>query len=456
MTLLPDDDLQIVLEAVRELEARFDLFDWEWSGIPFWSAFRPFIIEKILQQVSGVGPAQQAKATRTSERMRNALSNISTRNPWLWGNRARFLVARWERGQIVDGREAEPLSDAVGSALPGSVIYLDMTGKKRGKANNTWSVESINIAAKLSKRTAPFFETAPKTTSIEEWLHARLGVNLDLKVLLKNRVNDTVARRDLYRKLLEMAQIEQVWSVVSYANPSLILAAKLIGLPVVDIQHGLLNYAYDGIGARTDVCLPDRLALFGDRWTRSLSNPFGVRHSTIGVKHIRERLDTTPALEREDFLLVLSQPMIRERLLTFAMDVARLTGAPKIIYRLHPGDDQLACERMISVASDVKNFVLDRGGGAGRTLELQARAHAQLGTFSTAVLEGVALGTPTLIFPATGYSLIVPYLSDSAIVMSPGDTLERYFSAIPRLQSPETIDPFFSNFNIEAVDQLSK
>lgn len=450
------DALQTVLSVMREVEQIHEAFGLRWDGLPFWSAFRTVIIDELLGRIADVGPKQQAKGSNSHERLRYAAKNLTVRNPWLAGGRARYLVARWERSQLVDGRDTEPLSDAIGEALPGPVIYLDMTGKMRDAPCRSWSVEAINLAARvLSKRTALEGHT-PVLAPIESTIRQKLGVKIDLRALLAVRVRDVAARTRLYRGLLRRAGIEEVWSVVAYANPGLVLAAKSLGIPVVDIQHGLLNFAYDGLGQRTDACMPDKLALFGERWTRAMTDPDGITWSVVGARHIHQRLEEVSPAPREDFLLVLSQPMIREQLLGFALQVATAPGAPRIVYRLHPGDDRAACERMLDSFGRPANLVLDSGGGPGATLALQVRAHAQLGAFSTAVLEGIALRAPTLIFPTTGYSMITPYLdADADIVRSPEALIRRFAQMSPALPSVGSIEPLFARFDPAAVAALA-
>lgn len=448
-----EDEVQTVLAVMHRIEQAHDAFALTWGGVPFWSAFRTVIIEELLARIADVGPKQQVKSSTFKHRVLNATKNMTLRNPWFIGGRARYLVARWERSQIVDGRETEPLSDAIGDALPGSVIYLDMTGKMREASSTTWSVEAINVAARvLRAKIALDGSMGQNLKAIEATIRHELGVGLDLKAILAPRVQDVAARAEIYQSLLKKACIEEVWSVVAYANPGLILGAKKLDIPVVDVQHGLLNFAYDGLGNRTDPCIPDKLALFGERWVRGISNPNGIRWTVTGAKHIRQRLSAVPKANRENFLLVLSQPMIREQLLSFALEVASFEGAPNIIYRLHPGDDIAACEQTLINAGRPGKVTLSVGGGPNETLILQSKSHAQLGAFSTAVLEGIALNTPTLIFPTTGFSLITPYLEEQAdIVYTPENLLTRYHSIHSGHSTSATLDALFAHFDPKSL-----
>jgi hypothetical protein len=283
------------------------------------------------------------------------------------------------------------------------------------------------------------------------------GASIAIRDIFEERIQDFHVRVALYRKALARAGVRCVFAVVYYVHPALVAAARSLGIKVVDIQHGLFGVGYDGILQRRDIFVPDGILLFGSHWGAPIEAAPHIQLRVLGAPHLREPVLQVEQGAREPYLLFLSQPMIRKQLLDFAIALARLDGAPPILFRLHPGDDIAKASAMIEAAGlPPGRLAISHGGGGRKTLEMLARAHAQIGAFSTALVEGLCLGTRTFVADTPGWSMLKAFIDSGEIELAgtPEQLLEKLKAGRPEASRPALIDTIFAAANPAAVTEM--
>ncbi len=228
---------------------------------------------------------------------------------------------------------------------------------------------------------------------------------------------------EIYEWLLDRVRPCAVLQVVHYSYRTLTVTplAKQRGIPVVELQHGLIgpvHLAYNFASGRQPESFPDYLLTFGQWWrdiTPGLPLP-PERTPAVGFawldQHRRTAVDREAGKPR--VVLFISQLSIGESLSRLAADAANLLKGSdfKLLYRLHSAEINI-WQKQYPWLLSAPIEVLDKPTVIYDDL---VRADAQVGVYSTAVFEGVAFGLPTFIATLPGYESSQPLVDCGAAV----------------------------------------
>jgi hypothetical protein len=230
----------------------------------------------------------------------------------------------------------------------------------------------------------------------------------------------------LYRRLIDRVDPELVVVIVSYGRETFIEACKQQGVPVAELQHGVIydhHFGYSFSGTRTKETFPDYLLTFGEFWTDAAAYPIPEeRVIPVGYPYLEQSVDKYDDVEPRDQLLFISQGTIGERLSKFAMEVEQYPEIDyNIVYKLHPGEyNRWKTEYPWLTNTDIT--VID--SSEPPLYELFAESSVQVGVGSTAVYEGLSFGLETYVFDCEGATVLQPLVDEgSAKLISTTDEL---------------------------------
>lgn len=226
-----------------------------------------------------------------------------------------------------------------------------------------------------------------------------------------------------YKKSLGRIKPGAVFEVIGYERrrKALNAAAKAVGIPTVEMQHGIIgkdHIAYNfGIDSVVET-FPDYLFLFGRFWKDNIRAPIPAdRMHVVGWPYLenatkRHALDeaTVKDSRREKVILFLSQGTIGRQLSQLAAEVAPDLQAAgyQIVYKLHPGE--YSRWRIEYPWLHDKNInVIDNN--SHDLAHYLSRASIQIGAYSTAIYEGLAFGLQTFIVKLPGYERMYELVS---------------------------------------------
>ncbi len=237
--------------------------------------------------------------------------------------------------------------------------------------------------------------------------------------LAKRTVRRELGVGHYYGRLLDRARPKVVLNVIHYSHRvfPFTSAARMRGIPTVEIQHGLIgpeHLAYNLAPGRRPTTLPDTLLLFGEFW-RSLTPglPFsqtraiGYAHLDRSLRRARER--SAPAGQRR--VLFLSQPSIGVQLSQWATTLAQElpTSEFELIYKLHPSE-RLSWKQNYPELAASRVRVVEYGD----LYDALAQADVQIGVYSTALFEGFAAGLETLVAALPGHEAVLGLVNAGA------------------------------------------
>lgn len=139
----------------------------------------------------------------------------------------------------------------------------------------------------------------------------------------------------------------------------LIKTASDLGIKVIEIQHGSIDgnhlaYHTDQFIANDKeylTYLPSSFWTFGEYWTQYIEWKFEI--IPVGNPHLNKYSSLYDSDKKIIDYLIISQPAIRDDLLTFVADLAERVLDKSIVIRLHPRDDKSFYAKALSSYTNV-------------------------------------------------------------------------------------------------------
>ncbi|GAA1534055.1 hypothetical protein GCM10009741_40510 [Kribbella lupini] len=392
--------------AIWQLERELDLLSWRIQGAHPWPIIRMRVFHELTKRGGIHGEPHPVRRTRSDKArlVGKHVAGVVGKNPFLASGAYDALVVPHPRKPA----GIEIYTDKLRAELGASALVLD---------------SGINGTPLAGSRNLDFFTSAAgavrsrsidaRTTTIANALEALTGVKVPIGALVAREIPKHLRLRTLYRALLRRHRIKTVYSVVSYFHQHITGAARDLGVPVIELQHGAispyhLGYSYPGSPVVADQ--PDELWCFGSYWETVAELPAGMSTAVIGAPFLPA---ADASLKVDDQVLFLSQGTIGRELFDFAVTFAGSRPELDVVYRLHPsehlGDYLLPVDSRLRVSA----------GSAESTVELQRTAAYQVGVSTTALFEGMALGCKTAVAELPGHEYLQPVVDRGDALLVP-------------------------------------
>jgi hypothetical protein len=198
----------------------------------------------------------------------------------------------------------------------------------------------------------------------------------------------------------------------------LIEVAKALEIPVVELQHGIIDGENAGYNFPDDVevgLFPDWILTFGEFWASQAKFPVDrERILSTGFPWLETRAAEFSDIETQDQLLFISQGPVGAELSRFAVDCAHDHRIDyDVVYKLHPGE--------VGRWRDAYPWLVESkvqviGQEPTPLYELFSRSHGQVGVGSTAIYEGLYFGLNTYVFETEGAEALKPLVEAGVAV----------------------------------------
>jgi hypothetical protein len=299
-------------------------------------------------------------------------------------------------------------------ARTASIRYLDLIEQ----ASNIQRILNLN-----SPTIPP--EPENKLRNVERQIQSRFGASVDVVSIARKILHERRAKLFLYKRLLQRVDPELAVLVVSYGRETFIEACKSQGVPVAELQHGVVykhHFGYSFSGPRTKTTFPDYFLAFGEFWKESVEFPIpDSRVIPVGYPFLEQSIDEYSGTESTDKLVFISQGTVGEELSKFAIELDRHPNFDyDIVYKLHPGE----YDRWRTEYPWLENANFEIVQNEKRLYHLFSEAIAQVGVGSTAIYEGLAFDLNTFIYDCPGAEALQPLVDDGvATLISSPDAL---------------------------------
>lgn len=442
---------QALYESFLDLEADLDVFSIRIDGIPVWERVRFPIFRAILQRRGAWGQEMPDVAKTPSNLLKGGYlfaRNVVKRNPYLAGHHDVLVWGHERRKRLEDGVYWDLFCDPLYAQLDVDYVHVEtphLNGHRTpAKTPRLRYLDLIEYAGTIRRSLGLAGASIPDAErealeGVGRRIRSAFGVEIDVVDRVAFRLSLRRSTRDLYRRLLARIDPELVFVVVSFQKETFIEACQERGVPVVELQHGMLaDYEYGYPGFRTKETFPEYFFSFGEYWNDRVALPVASENVyAVGYAHFerqRARLETPTDADR---IVFVSQGNVGEELSRAAVALCEHPSIDPsdVVYKLHPGEwDRWRTEYPWLADADLTVV-----GESGPDLyALFATASAQVGVYSTALYEGLGFGLSTFLYDLPGVEEVADLCArgHAELVGSPAELA----TALSRRRAPN-VDP---------------
>lgn len=239
------------------------------------------------------------------------------------------------------------------------------------------------------------------------------------KLINKFREKPTSSKESLFlykticwSVILRVLRPKKILFVVWYAYQPVIVAAKKLGIPTIDLQHGSIDYAHEFYyikntsGSLDDYTLPDECWVYGNYWKQQLINSgWGEKNVKVFGYYLNMKSNY---IENNDFSYILYTTSINTQIekVRAHIDSIRdelIRRSMKIIISPHPMQNS---KDFVDITSDIV-MLSDKD-----SYELLKNCQSHVGFSSSLLWEGLHFNKPTYILNFNEYKIYFPFLEE--------------------------------------------
>ncbi|HWY87431.1 MAG TPA: hypothetical protein VNX28_11935 [Gemmataceae bacterium] len=429
------------------MEEELDLFRQTIDGVYFWEHVRFYIFLE-LQRCLGLAdiePFQQKSPwLRWGKQLCASLAGLVLHNPYMTTPKTVLFFGCPRRTPDKSGvwwdTTVDPFLDSL--AIPSYYIERYCGGRHctpaRTKSVKYHDVFSLVACGYRLATCLRGFRAGARALllHIQSQLQTRFHVAIDVPGITLPILKTRWSLLGMYQKLLERVRPRVVFvASVNYYERIAIEVCKNLGIPVVELQHGVIGpfdlcYVYPRQAPLR--CFPDYLFVYGPYWKNCLDFPLPAeRIIPIGNPYLEARLKEHRHVQKTDQVVVISQPPVGAALSRFAVQLkARPDFTWPIVYRMHPYEKDWRTHYP---------WLRDSGitvseSRDGDIHSLLAGARMQIGVYSAAIMEGLAFGLSTYLVNLPGVEYMQPVIDRkwATLVDGPDEVVAEQGTGKPR------------------------
>jgi hypothetical protein len=398
-----------VVQKFKKIEKENNLFEAEVLNEKIWERVRFRVFRKIKSEVYDK-QAHNRVRKGIYENIRKVglfVRNIFAHNPLLCRSRDHVIFGHSRRKKEKD-EWVDIYTDPLLAGCKMDSVHIEnphlLHHKRPAKTKNIKYLDLVKFSSSMLRKMGLIGVSLNRhdeatLCEIDSTVNKYYEKNIDIKGLLRKRVRVLKSLTWGYRKLLSLIKPSVAIVVVSYAKKAFIDACHAEKIPVVELQHGVINNNHISYSYPNDVsvkCFPDYLLTWGRYWHRNVSFPIpSSRVMPVGYPYLEQKAEEYEDVESKKKVLFLSQGTIGDELSSLALNMSRESSDYEIVYKLHPGEYASWGEKYTGLVNEDVTIVGEEGPSLYR---LFAESTAQVGVSSTALYEGLQFDLETFIY----------------------------------------------------------
>lgn len=406
-------------KAIWSVEREFKLLELEVEGVKVWQYTRMEIYYYLAEQSGVFIEAHPIKRSAKDilRQIPQLLKAIFVESPfWLAFKKVDEFVIEHPRSMLVEGERVDIYTQKYRETARSSgkkivsLERLDLGAVEKSPDRNRYSLACLPLLLTAWRRVRKYQMSVESLACINRassQLSAALGCEVSLTPILTRSISKFKLYAFLYRLLFKATKPEKLTVVIGYACGDAIYAAKQLGIETAEVQHGTfsayhLGYSYPGRTAEVQL-FPKRMLIWGRHWAQIAPLPIPAQSiSVIGFDFYQKKLSALPAVEKNAAeLVIISQGALGDKIAACVNEYCRGLQGYTIYYKLHPSEynrwreypflEELSRAGIIEIVTDQYDLYA-----------LLNQAAIQVGVFSTALYEGLALGCKTILLDLPG------------------------------------------------------
>jgi hypothetical protein len=420
---------------LAEFERRYDAFGLTVEGISLWRILRfeiSYVMQKLgLPRLSASGQEIIATTFHSMRQIVTAPREIE----YLGATMNSALRIFDERGWHDVYFDA--MMDQIGGGA--KMLYADARGfednVRHAYRKPMFNDTAVVVFSSILGRLFPVRGDDAAFDKLSGWIVSDLSLADFTPDRIRQKFSVLKWRTELYRLVFKRLGPKSLL-VPNSGQFALFLAANGLGIPFVEMQHGIFSETHpDNLPAyalersNRALLLPDLLTVYGDYWAEKL------RDSALGrLGRIRPvgapLIDSSRALRQRCFAADPAKPILTltsqggfsaERAVEFVKAFLGIYSGPLLVnVRLHPGYEA-GSSPFDGRFVDDHRVVLWRGNRKPDTYQMIAMSDLHLSIYSACHFEALGIGTPTAILALPGHELMLDLAArgDAILVESP-------------------------------------
>jgi hypothetical protein len=405
------------------MEEELHLFEQKVDGVDFWEYIRLYVFLELQRSLglADIEPFQPARPwVRWARQLTSSLAGFLGHNPFCTTRKPLLFFGCPRRTRDTQGIWWDTTVDPFLDSLKVPYYYIERyCGDRHLIPARTRSIKYHEFLATMAcgYRLATFFRGFSRAgcrvlLQVQARLENQFNVAVDVPGIASSILKTRHALLWMYRLLLRLVRPRAVFfASINYPERAAIEACKQAGIPVIELQHGVIGpYDLCYVFPRKAKlhCFPDYLFLYGPYWRECVDYPLPAdRVIAVGNPYLEARLEEHGGVAKVDEAVVISQPTVGAELSRFAVELSRRASFPlRVVFRVHPYE--IDWQTRYPWLRDSRVMISDsRREGIYAVL---ARARMQIGVYSAALFEGLAFGLPTYLVDLPGVEYMEPLL----------------------------------------------
>jgi hypothetical protein len=411
-------------QKVQEIETSYDLLRWKIGKWCAWPILRFFVTAALANLTIDTADIKLSIHKNFQQSLHDLNSLKKGKHP-----QALLYVASSNRVEREDNCYKDVIFDDVLRYLYGYFKIEKINNKYYRERSQTalypsnMTTSSILLLANILSR----YTWSPGIDSITREIFSSLQKsipNLNFRPSYIRRIlTKYYWSKRIYGNLIAIIKPQLILLQVAYTNHALVAAAREVGIPVIEFQHGVIDrhhpgYSWTAYASRykNQMIIPDRIFVYGDYWQKELSdNGFWDNElRSVGSLRIDQYRNRSIIIDHEKILahnkakkiIVTTQALDVERLISFIVEFLKIITTPvELFIKLHPREYNR--QPYEEAFSNYSNVHIISGHEPPSTFELISMADYHVSIHSTCHYEALGLGKPTIILPLKDHERVL-------------------------------------------------
>lgn len=418
------DRKRVLTDDFLEFEYRMKLFDFSVSDVQVWDYIRYIVYLELMgkQNKTSSNISLKSNLIKSLKLLFISIISLILRPHEYKIKLGKDIVFLGHPRKIFDNRSyIDKYCDDIISSLKDkySLLMLDLPFKlehfKTSDHVDSFRLdyfEYIFIFAPFLKRIKLKDDEKNKIHYMESELQKQFNVSINLKNHFLKGAKRYKSLKKRVEKLFDKESPKCLVCVDGYnfVKKVFVEVANEINIPTIELQHGTVGYfhlAYRyAIKDKEIISFPKYLFLWGDYWEGFVQLPKNKFSKVVGFPYLEKRYQSTSKMNNK--ILVISQWTIGFDLLKEVLVLAKGMPSYQFLFKMHPNeeDNRKTYQELIKV-ENVKIVPPN-----AQLYNLFNESIAQIGVYSTALIEGIAFKLKTYIIPLYGHEAFDDLVKD--------------------------------------------
>ena len=415
-------------ELILEYETERDPFRFFAGGFSIWPAFRFSIVQELLTLLKTnssthaiLNPSRSRTIARLARNSPGQLMNLFRQ--YRQGEQGILGKSHPNyRRDEVNGKLFDIYFDYILQHLPSFLMCEPLSPRASDQPYSNVTDDfrfPLRLLRRIRHRKEASLVQEAVISDFKQWLRSRdfnLWSELSQDLCNPKLVANFLSDKDFYSLLLRIRKPRLVLVANAYGSHCIVAAARALGIPVWELQHGMIskyhfgyNYSESALPYREFLPLPDKILTFGQYSSQVLVSCGYWRKEDVPVlgfarlNYFREKGGNAEGVNGEtDKLCVMisTQWPLADEYILFIRELRRdLSHGVKLLINPHPNAPREALKQYHAL-SDGSVEIMDPTDSLYDRLD---EVDVHCACYSTTLSESVGLGIPTVVLGLPGW-----------------------------------------------------